>query len=76
MRGTAVLVLVYKGNVDWSYGLPMAIGGLIGGYVGGTISHRANRTVIRTIVIGIGSAASVYYFWELYGVAAMHAGGE
>ena len=54
----------------------MAIGGLIAGYVGGTISHRGNRTVIGTMVIGIGSAASVYYFWKLYGVAAMHAGGE
>ena len=76
MRGTAVLVLFYKGNIDSSYGLPMAIGGLIGGYLGGTLSHHANRTVIRTIVIGIGSAASVYYFWKLYGVAVMHAGGQ
>jgi uncharacterized membrane protein YfcA len=28
MRGTAILVLVYEGNVNWSYGVPMAIGGL------------------------------------------------
>jgi uncharacterized membrane protein YfcA len=76
MRGTAVLVLVYKGNVNWSYGVPMAVGGLIGGYIGGMISHRANGTLIRTIVIAIGFAASVYYFWKLYGAALLQAGSE
>ena len=49
MRGIAVLVLVLQGNVNWKYGAPMAVGGLIGGYIGGTISHRANRTLVRSI---------------------------
>jgi uncharacterized membrane protein YfcA len=31
MRGAAILVLVIEGNVNWSYGVPMAIGGLVGG---------------------------------------------
>src|SRR6266404_7942136 len=70
MRGAAILVLVLEGNVNWNYGVPMAIGGLVGGYVGGMISHRANRTVVRSIVIAIGFAASVYYFWKLHGPAA------
>lgn len=74
MRAAAVLVFVYDGNVNWSYGVPMAFGGLVGGYVGGMISHRANRTVVRAIVIAIGFAASVYYFWKLYGEAIMHGG--
>jgi uncharacterized membrane protein YfcA len=76
MRGVAVLVLVLEGNVNWTYGVPMAIGGLVGGYVGGMISHRANRTIVRSIVIAIGFAASVYYFWKLYGTAVVHIGGE
>ncbi len=76
MRGMAVLVLIYESNVNWTYGLPMAIGGLIGGYVGGMISHHANRKVIRGIVIAIGFAASVYYFWKLCGQLLFHAGGE
>jgi uncharacterized protein len=76
MRGAAVLFLIYEGNVNWSYGLPMAVGGLIGGYVGGMISHRANRTVVRGIVIAIGFAASAYYLWKLYGQGLLHAGGE
>lgn len=73
MRGTAVLVLVIEGNANWSYGVPMAIGGLIGGYIGGMISHRANSTVIRSIVITVGFAASAYYFWRLYGAGMMRA---
>ena len=67
MRGAAIVVLAIEGNVNWNYGVPMAIGGLVGGYVGGMVSHRANRTVVRSIVIVIGFAASAYYFWKLYG---------
>lgn len=76
MRGVAVLVLALEGNVNWKYGVPMAIGGLVGGYVGGMVSHRANRTLIRSIVIAIGFAASAYYFWKLYGPTIPHIGGE
>jgi hypothetical protein len=76
MRGVAALVLVLEGNVNWKYGAPMAIGGLIGGYIGGTVSHRANRTVIRSIVIGIGLAVSGHYFWKLYAQPIMHIGSE
>jgi len=76
MRGTAILVLVIECNVNWNYGVPMAIGGLIGGYLGGTISHLANRTVVRSIVIVIGLVASVYYFWKLYGPALVRVGAE
>jgi uncharacterized membrane protein YfcA len=76
MRGVAVLVLVLEGNVNWRYGAPMAIGGLVGGYIGGIVSHRANRTVVRLIVIGIGLAVSAHYFWKLYSQAVTHVGGE
>jgi uncharacterized membrane protein YfcA len=76
MRGVAVLVLVLNGNVNWKYGAPMAIGGLVGGYIGGIVSRRANQTVVRWIVIGIGLAVSAHYFWKLYGQTVMHMGGE
>jgi len=76
LRGVAIIVLIYEGSVQWDYGAPMALGGLIGGYIGGMISHRANRTVVRSFVIAIGFAASGYYFWKLYAPALMHIGGE
>jgi len=52
-------------------GLPMAVGGLVGGYIGGIVSHRANRAVVRSIVIVIGLTVAGYYFWKLYGPAVM-----
>jgi uncharacterized membrane protein YfcA len=76
MRGMAVLVLALQGNVNWNYGAPMAVGGLLGGYLGGMISHRANRTLVRSIVIAIGFAAAAYFFWKLYGPAVTHIGVE
>jgi hypothetical protein len=44
--------------------------------VGGMVSHRANRTVVRSIVIAIGFAASAYYLWKLYGPLLVRAGAE
>jgi uncharacterized membrane protein YfcA len=76
MRSMAVVVLVIEGNVDWKYGAPMALGGLVGGYLGGLISHRANRVLVRSIVIVIGFGVVAYYFWKLYGPAVMRISGE
>jgi uncharacterized membrane protein YfcA len=76
MRGVAVFVLVLDGKVNWKYGAPMAIGGLVGGYSGRIVSHRANRTVVRSIIIGIGLTLAGYYFWKLYRPAVMGIGGE
>jgi len=76
LRSMAVIVLILEGTVDWKYGAPMAVGGMIGGYIGGMLSHRANRVVIRSIAIAIGFAVAGYYFWKLYGPPAMRIGGE
>jgi uncharacterized membrane protein YfcA len=76
LRGMAVVVLIVEGLVDWRYGLPMAVGGLVGGYLGGMASHRANRTVVRGVVIGVGFGVAAYYLWRLYGLPDFHFGGE
>ncbi len=76
LRGAAVIVLVIEGNMDWKYGVPMALGGLVGGYIGGLVSHHANRVVVRSIVIGLGFGVAAYYFWKLYGPAVMRVSGE
>lgn len=76
LRGVAVVALVAEGLVDWRYGAPMAIGGLVGGYLGGMMSGRANRAVVRWSVIAIGFGVAAYYFWRLYGPLVMYVGGE
>ena len=71
-----MVVLVIEGNVDWNYGAPVALGGLVGGDIGGLLSHRANRWVVRATVIGIGFTVAAYYFWKSYGPAVMRVAGE
>ena len=41
LRGVALVVLVIYGEINWGYGVPMAVGGLIGGYLGG--AHRRDQ---------------------------------
>jgi uncharacterized membrane protein YfcA len=72
----AVVVLIIEGAVNWGYGLPMALGGLLGGYLGGKMSHRANPKVVRGVVIALGFGVAAYYFWRLYGSHLMHIAGE
>jgi uncharacterized membrane protein YfcA len=76
LRGVAVVVLVVEGTVNWGYGLPMALGGLIGGYLGGMMSKRVHPGVLRIVVIGIGFVVAAYYFWRLYGLGDLHVGSE
>jgi len=76
LRGVAVVVLVIYGEINWGYGVPMAIGGLIGGYLGGVLTGRINRTALRAVVMIIGFGLATYYFWTLYGPSGLHFGGE
>ncbi len=76
LRGVAVLVLVVEGEINWGYGLPMAVGGLLGGYLAGMVSGRVNRTVLRGVVIAIGFGLAAYYFLTLYGPPEFRIGGE
>jgi uncharacterized protein len=76
LRGVAVVVLVIYGEIHWGYGIPMAVGGLIGGYLGGALTGRINRTVLRAVVVIIGSGLAAYYFWTHYGRSVLHIVGE
>jgi uncharacterized protein len=76
LRGVAVVVLMIYGEINWGYGVPMAVGGLIGGYLGGVLTGRINRTVFRAVVGIIGLGLAAYYFWSLYGPSGLHIGSE
>ena len=76
LRGVAVVVLVIYGEINWGYGVPMAVGGLIGGYLGGTLTGRINPSVLRAVVMAIGFGLAAYYFWTLYGPTKLPFGGE
>ena len=76
LRGVAVVVLVVEGAVNWGYGLPMALGGLIGGYLGGMVSKRVHPKILHIVVISIGFGVAAHYFWRLYGSGELYIGGE
>lgn len=76
LRGVAVAVLIIEGVVNWSYGVPMVLGGLIGGYIGGMVSNRAPRRFLRALVIVIGFGVAAYYFWNVYAAPISRIGGE
>jgi uncharacterized protein len=76
LRGVAVMVLIIEGVINWSYGVPMVLGGLLGGYVGGMISGRADRRFLRALVIVIGFGVAAYYFWNVYAAPISRIGGE
>src|ERR671920_716550 len=62
-----VFVVAIYGEINWGYGVPMAVGGLIGGYLGGTLTGRINPSFLRAVVMVIGFGLAAYYFWTLYG---------
>jgi uncharacterized membrane protein YfcA len=76
LRGVAVVAFIIEGAVNWEYGVPMVLGGLLGGYVGGMVSNRAPRRYLRTVVMVVGFSVAAYYFWNVYGTPVFHIGGE
>ena len=76
LRGVAVVAFIVEGVVNWKYGVPMVLGGLLGGYVGGMVSNRVPREFLRIVVTVVGFSVAAYYFWSVYGQPIFHIGGE
>ncbi len=58
----ASVYFLFSGKVDWLIAGVIAIGAISGGYIGGKLAGKINPTFLRTIVIVIGLAVSLYYF--------------
>jgi uncharacterized membrane protein YfcA len=69
------LVVVYFGRglfesagnqrtVNWEYGLPMIVAGMIGGYTSARVARSLDRNLVRRIVVMIGFCLAAYYFWK------------
>jgi uncharacterized membrane protein YfcA len=62
MNVAAVITFIIAGLVHWQVAIIMAIAALAGGYIGLHASRHLPPSVIRTFVILIGLALSVYFF--------------
>ena len=64
INGTSVVVFAATGNVHWPYALAMSVAAAAGGYLGADTARRVNRTVVRSVVVGLGFALAGYYFYR------------
>lgn len=67
INGTSVVVFVAGGKVYWPYAAAMAVSSSIGGYVAAHTAKRANKTVVRSIIVVIGFSLAAYYFYRQFG---------
>ena len=66
INGTAVVMFIANGRVDWRYAVPMIVAGIAGGWAGASVSRRLDKNVVRWVVIAIGFGLSTYYFTRVY----------
>ena len=61
---TTISVIVFSvvGAVAWPQTFAVLLGALVGGYVGACFARRISAGVLRTAVICVGFALSIYYF--------------
>jgi uncharacterized protein len=64
--GNAVAVVLFIADraVIWPQALLMMVGAIAGGYAGAHYAQKLKPKTVRSIVIAIGSAMTVYFFWK------------
>lgn len=60
----AIVVFVSGGVVAWPQALVMIPGVALGGYAGVWTAKRVPQSSVRLVVIAVGLALAVYYFWR------------
>ncbi len=65
INAAAVVTFVVAGAVLWPQCVVMIAGSLTGGWFGSHYAQRADPRKVRTVVIGVGIAMSVYFFVTL-----------
>lgn len=63
-NAVAVVMFIAARAVIWPQALVMMVGAIIGGYAGAHYAQKLKPTTVRSIVIGIGCAMTVYFFWK------------
>ncbi|MDP9019001.1 MAG: sulfite exporter TauE/SafE family protein [Candidatus Eremiobacteraeota bacterium] len=62
INGVALIPFIAAGIIQWPQALVMAFGAILGGYFGSRIGRRIPSSVVRTMVIAIGAAMTLYFF--------------
>jgi uncharacterized membrane protein YfcA len=62
MNASAVAIFAFSGRVNWFAALSLAIGGIAGGMCGGWLIHRLPERVMRSFVVLVGIALTIWMF--------------
>jgi uncharacterized membrane protein YfcA len=63
-NAVAVVLFIVARAVIWPYALLMMGGAIVGGYAGAHYAQKMKPATVRKIVILIGAAMTVYFFWK------------
>lgn len=63
-QAIAVALFVGGGLISWPHALVTMAASVVGGYLGVSVARRVPVPVIRTVVVTIGAALTVIFFWR------------
>jgi uncharacterized membrane protein YfcA len=66
INGVAAVAFIVARAVFWKQGGVMILGGIAGGYLGAHYAQKIPAIWIRSFVILVGSAMTVYFFVKAY----------
>jgi uncharacterized membrane protein YfcA len=66
INGAAVVLFVLAHAVDWRPGGVMVVGGIVGGYVGAAVARKIDPKRVRSFVLVVAWAMTVYFFAKTY----------
>lgn len=66
VNGVAFASFVVAGKIEWPIAMVLSIAAILGAYVAARISRKVSAKALRQVVIGIGVALTLYYFWKTY----------
>lgn len=61
----ALIIFAIKGDIVWTYGLAMALGGMLGGAFGARLVIRHGTKLVRWFIIVTSLASSAKLIWQL-----------
>jgi uncharacterized membrane protein YfcA len=66
MNASAVVIFAFSHRVDWLAALALGIGGVAGGLSGAWLLHFLPERALRTFVVLVGLALTIWMFWRQF----------
>jgi uncharacterized membrane protein YfcA len=63
-NGVAITTFILAGIILWPQALLMTVGAMLGGFTGAHFAQKFNPGKVRWLVVVVGTAMSVYFFWR------------